>query len=168
MTVVLANVRDALGQRGENIFFNLISKFHSDQGPIFRPQFLGDKWPTVDFLVELLGAGTTTPYFFVQVKATREGYTSRENRLKVQVTERKVRELASYSAPTYIVGIDEVRERGYFVSANGENLASLSSLSTSFPINKNNRKALWREVNNFWNIYANANLASRFADTDWR
>jgi len=168
MSLVSPNVRNALGQRGETIFFNLISKFHSNQGPIFRPQFLDAKWPTVDFIVELLGAGVTTPYFFVQVKATREGYTRRANRLKVKVSEKKVRELASYPAPTYIVGIDEIKERGYIASANGENLASLSSLSTSFPINKTNRKALWREVNDFWNAYANANLASRFADPDWR
>jgi hypothetical protein len=168
MASLLPNVRDALGQRGEIIFSTLISKFHSEQGPIFRPQFLGDKWPTVDFLVELLGVRGSRPYFFVQVRATRQGYRVGDKRLRIQVTERSVREIASYPAPTYIVGIDEIKERGYIVSANGENLRSLTSLSTRFPINKRNREALWKEVRSFWSENSTAVDNSRFADRDWR
>ena len=44
-------MRDALGQRGENLFNILITPFHGNQ-PLFRPQFLGDKWPVFDFFVE--------------------------------------------------------------------------------------------------------------------
>jgi hypothetical protein len=111
MTPVPTNVRDAIGSRGENIFSNLISKFHSEHGPIFRPQFLGEKWPLVDFIVELVGEGRTTPYFFVQVRATRQGLTRVGRRLRVQVAEAEVRQLASYPSPTYIVGVDERKKR---------------------------------------------------------
>ena len=45
-------MRAALGQRGEWLFNLLITEFHSDDGPIFKPQFLGDKWQYVDFIVE--------------------------------------------------------------------------------------------------------------------
>ncbi|MEA5579300.1 DUF4365 domain-containing protein [Anabaena sp. UHCC 0451] len=161
-------MKDALGQRGERIFEVLITKFHSDAGPIFKPQFLGDKWQYVDFIVELVGAGSYIPYFFVQVKTTRQGYTKKDKRLKVQVKKESVIGIASYPAPTYIVGIDEVQEVGYLVSANGENLTSLSSLSTNFPINKQNREILWDEVNSFWSQYNNNNLASQFSDQQWR
>ncbi|MBE9236895.1 DUF4365 domain-containing protein [Anabaena aphanizomenioides LEGE 00250] len=164
-------MRDALGQRGERIFEVLITKFHSDDGPIFKPQFLGDKWQYVDFIVELVGAGCYIPYFFVQVKTTRKGYTKKDNRLKVQVKKESVIGIASYPAPTYIVGIDEVQEVGYLVSANGENLTSLSSLSTNFPINKQNREILWDEVNNFWEPYTQniqKILSSQFTDQQWR
>lgn len=65
--------RDALGQRGEAIFNVLMTEMDSLSGPTFRPYFLGDKWPIVDFIVELVGAGAATPYFFVQVKTTRAG-----------------------------------------------------------------------------------------------
>lgn len=65
-------MRDALGQRGERIFEVLITKFHSDDGLIFKPQFLGDKWQYVDFIVELVGAGSYIPYFFVQVKTIQK------------------------------------------------------------------------------------------------
>ncbi|MBE9057420.1 MULTISPECIES: DUF4365 domain-containing protein [Sphaerospermopsis] len=161
-------MRDALGERGEAIFKLLITEFHSAAGPIFKPQFLGDKWQYVDFIVELVGAGSYIPYFFVQVKTTRQGYTKKDNRLKVQVKKESVIGIASYPAPTYIVGIDEVQEVGYLVSANGENLTSLSSLATNFPINKHNREILWDEVNNFWSQYNNNNLASQFSDQQWR
>jgi hypothetical protein len=161
-------MKDALGQRGERIFEVLITKFHSDAGPIFKPQFLGDKWQYVDFIVELVGAGSYVPYFFVQVKTTRQGYTQKENRLKVKVKEESVIGIASYPAPTYIVGIDEIQEVGYLVSANGENLKSLSSLSTNFPINKQNRQILWQEINNFWSQYSPKNLVSQFSDQQWR
>jgi hypothetical protein len=161
-------MKDALGQRGERIFEVLITKFHSDASPIFKPQFLGDKWQYVDFIVELVGAGSYVPYFFVQVKTTRQGYTQKENRLKVKVKEESVIGIASYPAPTYIVGIDEIQEVGYLVSANGENLKSLSSLSTNFPINKQNREILWQEINNFWSQYSPKNLVSQFSDQQWR
>jgi Domain of unknown function (DUF4365) len=161
-------MRDALGQRGEAIFIVLMTAFHSNLGPIFKPQFLGDKWQYVDFIVELVGAGTSIPYFFVQVKTTREGYTKKLNRLKVKVTQENIRGLASYPAPTYIVGIDEIQEMGYIVSANGEKLNSMSSLSTNFLINKQNREYLWDEVNNFWLLYNKNTLTSHFSDPDWR
>jgi hypothetical protein len=160
-------MRDALGQRGERIFEVLITKFHSDDDPIFKPQFLGDKWQYVDFIVELVGAVSCVPYFFVQVKTTRLGYTKKENRLKVQVKKESVIGIASYPAPTYIVGIDEIKEVGYLVSANGENLTSLSNLSTKFPINEKNRQLLWDEVNDFWKPYIQNKqkiLSSKFTD----
>ncbi|MTJ12085.1 DUF4365 domain-containing protein [Anabaena sp. UHCC 0187] len=161
-------MRDALGQRGEWLFNILITEFDSDAGPIFKPQFLGDKWQYVDFIVELVGAVSCVPYFFVQVKTTRRGYTKQDNRLNVKVEKKSVIGIASYPAPTYIVGIDEIQKTGYIVSANGENLKSLSSLSTEFPINKQNREILWNEVNDFWKPYTQnkqKNLSSKFK---WR
>lgn len=160
--------KDALGDRGEAIFRVLITEFDTETGPIFRPYFLGEKWPVVDFIVEILGAGAVTPYFFVQVKTTRAGYTQRERRLKVSVSGDDIRLLASYPAPTYIVGIDEVGRDGFLVSANGENLRSLSSLSTQFAINAANRRLLWEEVNAYWASLAAMGRASHFRDPSWR
>jgi len=161
-------MRDALGQRGEAIFIVLMTAFHSNSGPIFKPQFLGDKWQHVDFIVELVGAGAVVPYFFVQVKTTRQGYTKKLNRLKVKVPQDSICGLASYPSPTYIVGIDEIEETGYIVSANGESLKSMSSLCTTFPVNKHWREVLWNEVNDFWNRYDTTHLASQFSDPNWR
>jgi len=75
----------------------------------------------VDFIVELTNhTGDITPYFFVQVKTTREGYTKKHKRLKIKVSKDNILKLASFPAPTYIVGIDENAETGYIISANGK------------------------------------------------
>lgn len=160
--------QDALGDRGEAIFRVLITEFDAATGPNFRPYFLGEKWPVVDFIVEILGAEASTPYFFVQVKTTRGGYTQKDKRLKVSVSEDDIRLLASYPAPTYVVGIDEINRNGFLVSVNGENLRSLSSLSTEFAINAANRRLLWEEVRDYWASFTGMGLTSRFNDSSWR
>ncbi|WP_257237064.1 hypothetical protein [Nostoc sp. 'Peltigera malacea cyanobiont' DB3992] len=86
----------------------------------------------------------------------------------MKVRQENVISLASYPAPTYIVGIDEIEEIGYMVSANGESLKSLSSLSTQFKIIKQNKELLWQEVDDFWSRYHTNQLVSKFADQDWR
>lgn len=159
---------DAIGQRGEAIAYVLLTKLHPTRGQLFRPQFLGDKWPFVDYLVALEDAGPLTPFFFVQVKTTRKGYTAKGKRLKVNVSESHIFGLASYPAPVYIIGVDEVSEAGYIVSANGENLSSLSSLSTEFPINATNQDRLWNEVRAYWGASTSPKLKSTFADLGWR
>lgn len=162
-------MENILGQIGEALFYVSITRFHGRNSPVFRPQFLGDKWPAVDFVVELMNyPGQITPYFFVQVKTTRQGYTKKKKRLKVKVPAKDMQKLASFPAPTYIVGIDENTEEGYLVSANGEYLKSVSSLSTRFPINKDIQDILWQEVKDFWEGLGIFRINSKFADPDWR
>jgi hypothetical protein len=78
---VVAVNRDVLGLRGEALFGALILRSHPTKGFLFRPQFLGDKWPVADFIVELEGVEDIRPFFMVQVRATSAGYTSVRNRL---------------------------------------------------------------------------------------
>jgi hypothetical protein len=159
---------DSLGARGEALFYVLMTEFHPIGRPIFAPVDLGAKWPTVDFVVELIGNRAVTPYFFVQVKTTRLGYTATDNRLKVSVKRDHVKRLLLYPAPTYLVGIDDQKEVGFIVSANGETSRSLSSMSTDFPIDQVNRQKLWDEVNAYWRRPGQPKLASAFQDQAWR
>ncbi len=157
-----------LGQRGEFLFSTIITRFYGRDTPIFRPYFLGDKWPLVDFVVELLNAGDVTPYFFAQVKTTRSGYTKIDKRLRVHIRWDDMRKLALYPAPTYIVGIDDVWEEGYIISANGEWLSRMSSFPTTFPLNEPNQIILWEEVKEFWTTGRLRRFASHFLDPRWR
>lgn len=161
-------MRNALGARGEAIFYVLMTEFHSEAGPIFRPQFLGDKWPTVDFIVELLGAGPGVPFFFVQVRTTRAGFTARQRRLKVRVSQQNLRRLSVLPAPTYVVGIDELGEMGYLVSANGESFSRMTSVPTVHPIDHHRREQLWHEVHEYWRARQMTGFRSVFADPAWR
>lgn len=144
--------QDDIGSRGKAIFSVRIANFCGRRRPFFRPRFLGEKARTVDFLVELIGAGERTPYFFVQVKTTREGYTRRGGppRLKVKLSRREVRRLALYPAPTYLVGIDERQERGYILAIREGMTDPIPSLPTSFPLDVPNMRILWEEVRRFW------------------
>ncbi|HST58942.1 MAG TPA: hypothetical protein VLK84_09645, partial [Longimicrobium sp.] len=128
----------------------------------------GEKWPTVDFIVELLGAGPAVPYFFVQVRTTRAGFTARQRRLKVRVSQHSLRRLGKLPAPTYVVGIDEVGEAGYIVSANGESNVRIASLPTAHPIDRRRREQLWHEVYEYWKARQMTGFRSAFADPAWR
>ncbi len=144
--------RDDIGSRGEAIFFVRITDFCGRKRPLFRPRFLGEKAQALDYLVELLGAGERTPFFFAQVKTTRKGTTSRGRppRLKVGVSRRDVARLALYPAPTYLVGIDERRELGYIWAVLGSMRDAIPSLPTNFPLDCANLRLLWEEVRQFW------------------
>lgn len=160
-------MRNDLGQRGENLFSVIITRFYGRSQPIFRPQFLGDKWPTSDFIVELIGDTVTlTPYFFVQVKTTRQGYDA-QNRLKVQISAKEMQKLASLPAPTYLVGLDDINENGYIISANGEYEENIPSLSTEHPLNQYTQDILWAEVKNYWEGFGTFRISSHFVDSNW-
>jgi len=158
-------LRDTIGQRREALFFVILTKLYGRARPLFKPQFLGDKWPTVDFIVELIDyASKVVPYFFVQVKTTQQGYTKKDRRLKIQVAASDARRLTSFPAPPYVVGIDEVNEIAYITSANRRPQHGLKSLSTQFPINEQTQNALYEEVEQFWRDFSQAGTISRFTD----
>lgn len=159
---------DSIGDRGEAIFHVRITQRHSREGYLFRVRHLGEKWQTTDYLVELLDdGGGVVPFFFVQVKATRDGYVKRTGRLKVRVDAGSVARLASYPAPTYIVGIDEVLERAYVVSANGETLNRMPSLTTAYPLDESTLLRLRDEVRAFWARLPTPKLTSSLVDSHW-
>jgi hypothetical protein len=118
--------------------------------PYFRPQFLGDKYPTFDYLVEL--AGSNAYCFFVQVKATRQGYRqgSGGRRLRVNVDREDVRRMVDSPIPAYLVGIDEPQKVGYLLSMNEPRRSGLGGLPTRHLLDVGNLERLWQEVWNFW------------------
>jgi len=55
--------KNRIGKRGENMFASLIMEPWDRPEPLFDPTFFGDKFPTVDHYVELVGAPARY-YFF--------------------------------------------------------------------------------------------------------
>jgi hypothetical protein len=142
--------RDLIGKRGEAIVCACLTEFGSKQIPYFDPHPLGEKCPTFDYLVELLGVGDTPAYFFVQVKATRQGYTKQTANLKRSVDASDVRKMVRCPVPTYVIGVDEPAELAYIVSVHGSRRGAISSIPTSYPLDEHNRKVLWVEVREHW------------------
>lgn len=145
--------RNVIGSRGEGIAINLLTRPHGRTDPFFRPRFLGDKYPAIDLFVELVGApGNQAPFFFAQVKATRQGYTT-SGRLKVPVSRAGMNELVRYPAPTYVIGVDEPTETAFVVAAVVGGAAQYRSLPTDYPLaDPGTLQLLFDEVLAFWAV----------------
>jgi hypothetical protein len=143
---------DAIGKRGEGIFQIHIMKFCGNRDPYFNPIFLGEKNEASDFLVELVGIASGRPFFFVQVKATRLGYTKSKikPRLKVRVSKAGIEKIRQLLAPAYLVGIDEPQGLSFIASIDDNTSDEISSLSTAYPLNCMNLRRLWIEVAAYW------------------
>jgi hypothetical protein len=118
--------------------------------PYFRPRFLGDKYPTFDYLVELVGSEAY--FFFVQVRSTRLGFRQGrgERRLRVNVDREDVQRMVASHIPSYVMGIDEPGGVAYLLSMNEPRQAGLGGLPTRHPLECGNLKRLWDEVQTFW------------------
>ncbi|MGH7173525.1 MAG: DUF4365 domain-containing protein [Gemmataceae bacterium] len=142
---------DDIGERGQWLFCLLMTQLCPGRNePYFRPRFLGDKYPTFDCLVELVGRDAY--FFFVQVKSTRRGYRSGRGirRLRVNVDREDVRRMADSPIPAYVVGIDEPQEVGYLLSMNEPRRAGLGGLPARHLLDGGNLQRLWHEVQHFW------------------
>lgn len=156
--------KDHLGRRGESIAFVRLTEVCRDSDlPYFVPHFLGDKCPLFDALVELVDADGATPFFFAQVKATREGYNNK-GRLKVGVPKEDVIGLSRYPAPTYVIGIDERQEKAFVVAVLSSMNQQLSSLNTGHELNCTTLQLLWDEVRSYWGGKDMVRKQSRFTN----
>src|ERR1017187_9887067 len=70
---MLPELREVTGFRGEKMVELCLTNYKDFDAPLFRPGFLGDKWPSIDFYVELQAVHKRKPYFFAQAKATLPG-----------------------------------------------------------------------------------------------
>lgn len=147
-------ISDFIGGRGEAIAFTrLVRVCRTDTDlPYFWPHYLGEKFETFDFLVELVDAGDTTPFFFVQVKTTRKEFTRTQvpARLRVEISEKDVRRMIAYPAPTYVVGVQTDEERAFIISVHGSMNEGIPSITTGHELTCETLKRLWEEVLAFW------------------
>ena len=143
---------NVIGKRGESIFSTIISRYVNPKGFLLDPTFLGEKFPTIDFYVHLLSKNDIKAFFFASVKTTTLGYNSDNSQLRIAIDAAEVIELTKYKIPTYLFGIDENNEAGYFVCANQLNATkNLNGIPTKFPVNSLNINLLWNEVAIYWN-----------------
>ena len=95
--------------------------------PLFRPIHLGAKYPTADFIVDVLAADAhPSGFFFVQVRSTDQ--SSSAGRLPVKVDRVRFNRLARLPAPGYLVGVDLKAESCHLVAANKTVAADLPSI----------------------------------------
>jgi hypothetical protein len=105
-----------IGDRGEKRFELAITDYRMFQRPLFRPSHLGDRWPTVDYYVELLGVRGFTPFFFVQVKSTTAPLSTEAAAIPIKVSKDKCDRLYRIPGPTYLGGVHEPSGRAFIRS----------------------------------------------------
>jgi hypothetical protein len=142
--------RDHIGKRGEWVAATRLMDPCGNPDPYFDPHYLGEKCSTFDYLVELVNAGDSPPYFLAQVKVTRKGRTKGTRRLIAGVTSEDVRRMARCPLPTYLLGVDEPREKVFIVSVHGGMTGAIASMPTTYPLTPKNLRRLWEEVVDYW------------------
>jgi hypothetical protein len=122
--------------------------------PYFDPYQLGEKFPTYDLPVELTGGSGSKPYFLAQVKTTRSGGRKGMADLKVQLKAQDVRAMICCPIPTYLIGVDERAAVAYIVSIHGKFTGRISSIPTTYPLDRSNLRILRDEVRAYWRTLA--------------
>lgn len=144
---------DQIGRLAELIVETAMCRPVSGRGgrPLFRVVGLGEKYPTADFLVDVIDStGGTVGVFLAQVKGT-ETPPGRRGRLPIRVKRESFNQLVELPLPTYVVGVDVVREQAFVVAADTARRTQVSSISTAFNLGDDRVKMdLSDEVQGFW------------------
>ncbi|MGB8259751.1 MAG: DUF4365 domain-containing protein [Terracidiphilus sp.] len=146
-----AELQDVIGMRGEAIVELCLTDFRQFQRPLFRPGFLGDKWPAIDFYVELRNVRNSTPYFFAQAKSTASARALGVNRLQISVKARDIERLKQLPGPTYVLAVHEPSQRVFArsVCLNAP-LRAMTSIPLTHELTPARLKLLYDEVSLFW------------------
>jgi hypothetical protein len=132
---------------------------------LFKMTHLGDAYPTIDFLVDILGPGAEPRgFFFVQVKGTAQ-QASPPGRLPVAIRPDRFNRMVAIPAPTYLIGVDVRSEISYIVAAHHRRSSRVSSITREYPLrNDAVRTGLYQEVESFWTASRHALRHTRFQD----
>jgi hypothetical protein len=156
-----------IGRHAELITAELLSRPVGPpfRRPLLRVVFLGDKYPTADFLVDILDPSDNSCGFcFLQVKGTTGGSTT-ATRMKADVPVDKFNRLCRLPAPAYLLAVDLFTRDAYLTAACRVRTTSVSSVTKKFPISQDSVKiGLYREVLNFWTIRKALRRVSGFKD----
>jgi hypothetical protein len=128
-----------------------LTNYESFATPLFRPGFLGDKWPCIDFYVELRTVRNKTPYFFGQAKSTRGRLSKSSPSLRISAKKRDVQRLLRIPGPTYIFGVHEPSRRVFIRSVHrGTSHKAITRIPIAHELTPRNLRALHAEVRRFW------------------
>lgn len=139
--------RDTIGTLGENLALVHLLTPHGAR-PLFRATLLGEKWPTVDLLVERFGRTGTIG--LIQVKATTRELTQ-EGRVPIRIGRSALLDMAAAPLPTYLVAVHVPTESAWIEAVLPDRMPWTGSLSTAFSLRDPAvRETLGREIDDFW------------------
>jgi hypothetical protein len=158
---MVTDLRDTTGTRGELILHLWLTDFKEFPQSLFRPQFLGEKWPTIDFYVELKAVHKGKPYFFAQAKSTT---TALSGGVRISAKKKDIELLLQIPGPTYIFGIHEPSKTVFVRSVHtGTPVKGISRIPLSHKLTRGKLRVLHQEVREFWRTNGRKPLSSVFA-----
>jgi hypothetical protein len=160
----IVSLQDVTGFQGEKIVELRLTNYSRFRRPLFRPGFLGDKWPAVDFYVELVGARGVRPSFFVQSKATGSKLSARSSSLGISSTRQDIARLLQIPGPTYILGVHVPSQRLFVRSVHlGMEVKAVNRIQLSNELTSENLIRLYDEVRDYWKTTNHKPTRSVFA-----
>lgn len=145
------DLKDITGYRGEKIVELCLTDYRDFPKPLFRPGFLGDKWPAIDFYVELTAVRGKRLYFFIQAKATTSELTERSTNLSISTKKKDIDRLLRMPGPTYILGIHEPSKRVFIRSVHtGIPVKAITRIPINYELTSINLMRLHNEVRDYW------------------
>lgn len=152
LEIEVGRASNSIGRLGEVIFeFTILRELR------FVPAFLGDKWESVDYLVELADR-EQHGFFFVQVKSTAQAL-SNERFPSMPILSEKLESLFSYPAPTYIAFVDTNSRKVYLKAAMGRDRFTSNPPVELTP---ETSRTLEEEVSGYWSLVETSHLKSTF------
>lgn len=144
-------LRDVTGFRGEKIVELCLTDYQHFPQPLFRPGFLGDKWPAIDFYVELSAITTERFFFFTQIKSTSSRLSPKSTQLRVTATKDDIDRLLRIPGPTYILGVHEPSKRVFARSVHsGIPVKAITAIPVAYELTSTNLQKPHDEVRDFW------------------
>ncbi len=152
-----------IGDRGESIFELAVTDYSRFARPLFRPSFLGDKWPSIDYYVELLGVPDCRPAMFVQVKSTAQPLSAGSHDIEISLGKVKCLSLFMVPGPTYLVGVHEPTRRAFILAIHSRPNRGIYRIPLKNELTSENLRLLYNEVAEFWKKHPLKPLTSAFA-----
>lgn len=148
---MVVELRDVVGFRGERLVELRLTDYGDFTEPLFRPGFLGDKWPAVDYYVELNSVRGKRPYFFAQVKATSLPLSAESTHLTISSRKHDIERLLRIPGPTYLFGVHEPSGRVFVRSIHeGMPAKAICRIPMAYELTSGNLMALHTEVRRYW------------------
>jgi hypothetical protein len=148
---MINELRDVTGYRGEKIVELCLTDYQAFPKPLFRPGFLGDKWPAIDYYIELTAVRGRRLYFFAQAKSTTSTLTGLSKHLSVSTKKKDIDRLLRIPGPTYILGVHEMSRRVFVRSVHaGMPVEAITKIPISHELTGANLRALHDEVRDYW------------------
>ena len=146
-----SELREITGFRGEKILELCLTDYRDFARPLFRPGFLGDKWPAIDYYVELTSVRGQRLYFFAQAKATGARLGPGQTHLPISTRKKDIARLLQIPGPTYVFGIHEPSRRVFVHSVHrGIPARAITRIPVVHELTSSNLRLLHDEVRGFW------------------